>query len=627
MGLAVVCDEYFVPALEVLTDRMQISNDVAGATLMAAGGSAPELATSFLGVFIAKSDVGFGTIVGSAVFNVLFVIGMCAMASTDLVLTAWPLARDSSYYTFSLIVLYLFFGTVTKNRIDWYEALILFLLYIGYVVLMKYNEKLRPKFERLAASCCKKKTYAVTPLGAGKDKASETTAGAPNAAVEGSSGGTPSVANDTTDGGDEEDGKDSFQEDTLGELPKTGSSPPSKRRASAIPAELGVLNGRRVSTQFRTGVLSLLMGNNANALDILRVQAVAGVVGDVRETFDKFDTDKSGFIDDKELRQVLKDLVGSDPDQKQIETAMKALVSDQSEGAGGANQISFEEFKMWYLHSEIRVHADVHKVFVELDKSGDGRIDRSEIKTMITRLTGSEPTEAELQAATSDFKEESIDFQTFCKWYEKSLFFETHKTNNEEDAAAAEDEDEGVSLTPIPKGAVGRVSWLVFLPIMVPLYFTIPDVRWKSDKIKWENFYVVTFVMSIVWIGLYSCKSQKHCALRAGQHLFCVVRSFIDAFITHITWMYTNVLLCLCAPVCVHRLVCPDAMVWWATIFGDVCGIPQAVMGLTVLAAGTSVPDLMTSVIVARQGYGDMAVSSSIGSNIFDILIGLPIPW
>jgi len=29
----------------------------------------------------------------------------------------------------------------------------------------------------------------------------------------------------------------------------------------------------------------------------------------------------------------------------------------------------------------------------------------------------------------------------------------------------------------------------------------------------------------------------------------------------------------------------------------------------------------------ARQGYGDMAVSSSIGSNVFDILVGLPVPW
>merc|ERR1711935_419144 len=45
------------------------------------------------------------------------------------------------------------------------------------------------------------------------------------------------------------------------------------------------------------------------------------------------------------------------------------------------------------------------------------------------------------------------------------------------------------------------------------------------------------------------------------------------------------------------------------------------------LAAGTSVPDLLTSVIVARMGEGDMALSSSIGSNIFDILVGLPIPW
>ena len=51
------------------------------------------------------------------------------------------------------------------------------------------------------------------------------------------------------------------------------------------------------------------------------------------------------------------------------------------------------------------------------------------------------------------------------------------------------------------------------------------------------------------------------------------------------------------------------------------------VMGLTFLAAGTSIPDLLSSVIVARQGLGDMAVSSSVGSNIFDILMGLPIPW
>ncbi len=45
-------------------------------------------------------------------------------------------------------------------------------------------------------------------------------------------------------------------------------------------------------------------------------------------------------------------------------------------------------------------------------------------------------------------------------------------------------------------------------------------------------------------------------------------------------------------------------------------------MGYTLLAAGTSIPDLITSVIVARKGRGDMAVSSSIGSNMFDVTVG-----
>ena len=63
-------------------------------------------------------------------------------------------------------------------------------------------------------------------------------------------------------------------------------------------------------------------------------------------------------------------------------------------------------------------------------------------------------------------------------------------------------------------------------------------------------------------------------------------------------------------------------MVWWATVTGKIVGISDAVMGLTFLAAGTSIPDLITSVIVARKGFGDMAVSSSVGSNIFDVTVG-----
>uniref|UniRef100_A0A8C7B5I7 Solute carrier family 24 member 2 n=1 Tax=Neovison vison TaxID=452646 RepID=A0A8C7B5I7_NEOVI len=137
IALAIVCDEFFVPSLTVITEKLGISDDVAGATFMAAGGSAPELFTSLIGVFIAHSNVGIGTIVGSAVFNILFVIGMCALFSREILnLTWWPLFRDVSFYIVDLIMLIIFF---LDNVIMWWESLLLLTAYFGYVVFMKFN--------------------------------------------------------------------------------------------------------------------------------------------------------------------------------------------------------------------------------------------------------------------------------------------------------------------------------------------------------------------------------------------------------------------------------------------------------------------------------------------------------
>ena len=129
IGLAIIADDFFCPALDVLANNLGLSDDVAGATLMAAGGSAPELFANLVGTFL-RSDVGFGTIVGSAVFNVLFVVGFCAIiTTTPMQLTAWPLLRDSTFYAITLIVLALFFGVFSPQKIDLSEALILFALY------------------------------------------------------------------------------------------------------------------------------------------------------------------------------------------------------------------------------------------------------------------------------------------------------------------------------------------------------------------------------------------------------------------------------------------------------------------------------------------------------------------
>uniref|UniRef100_A0A667X3J7 Solute carrier family 24 member 3 n=1 Tax=Myripristis murdjan TaxID=586833 RepID=A0A667X3J7_9TELE len=141
-ALALVCDDYFVPSLEKICERLHLSEDVAGATFMAAGSSAPELFTSVIGVFITKGDVGVGTIVGSAVFNILCIIGVCGFFAGQAVrLSHWTLLRDSIYYTFSIIMLiHINHCTVFTDFVcvgSRWESLVLILMYAIYILIMK----------------------------------------------------------------------------------------------------------------------------------------------------------------------------------------------------------------------------------------------------------------------------------------------------------------------------------------------------------------------------------------------------------------------------------------------------------------------------------------------------------
>lgn len=49
-------------------------------------------------------------------------------------------------------------------------------------------------------------------------------------------------------------------------------------------------------------------------------------------------------------------------------------------------------------------------------------------------------------------------------------------------------------------------------------------------------------------------------------------------------------------------------------------GVSEVVVGLTVIAVGTSLPELATTVIAARRGEGDLAVGNIVGSNIYNLL-------
>ncbi len=63
-----------------------------------------------------------------------------------------------------------------------------------------------------------------------------------------------------------------------------------------------------------------------------------------------------------------------------------------------------------------------------------------------------------------------------------------------------------------------------------------------------------------------------------------------------------------------------DLVVNSATTIANSFGVSQAVIGLTVVAIGTSLPELVTSIVAARKGESDIAIGNVIGSNIFNLL-------
>jgi len=68
-------------------------------------------------------------------------------------------------------------------------------------------------------------------------------------------------------------------------------------------------------------------------------------------------------------------------------------------------------------------------------------------------------------------------------------------------------------------------------------------------------------------------------------------------------------------------------MVEFVLKLGCLWGISPTIMGLTLLAMGTSIPDALSSIVVAKNGEGDMAVANAVGSNVFNIGLGLGLPW
>jgi cation:H+ antiporter len=67
-------------------------------------------------------------------------------------------------------------------------------------------------------------------------------------------------------------------------------------------------------------------------------------------------------------------------------------------------------------------------------------------------------------------------------------------------------------------------------------------------------------------------------------------------------------------------------LVYSGTGIGEILGIPEMIMGLFVLAIGTSIPELVVTFSSAMKGLHDLSIGTVLGSNTFNILIGIGVP-
>lgn len=138
--LAKIVDEIFIKSLDNISDYLNLPPSVSGATFMAAGTSAPELSTTLFALFLvgANPATGLGTVVGSAIFQILVVIGFAAMIKTSY-LNWKPVIRDGVLYCISILLLIwmIFDGTIT-----FFESSVLVFTYFLYLIILAFWSRL-----------------------------------------------------------------------------------------------------------------------------------------------------------------------------------------------------------------------------------------------------------------------------------------------------------------------------------------------------------------------------------------------------------------------------------------------------------------------------------------------------
>lgn len=120
-----------------IAEVLGISQTIIGLTIVAAGTSLPELATSVVAAIKKNNDIAVGNIIGSNIFNIFFILGVSSLIRP----LEFNLNFNKDLYLLGLGTILLFIAMFSgkKKKLDRWEAGILLLIYIGYTILLINN--------------------------------------------------------------------------------------------------------------------------------------------------------------------------------------------------------------------------------------------------------------------------------------------------------------------------------------------------------------------------------------------------------------------------------------------------------------------------------------------------------
>jgi len=146
LGFEIICDEFMVPALNLFCERLGMTDDFAGATLMGLGSCAPDVFSGVFGLLVLKTDVGAGTIVGSLLFNHLAILGGVCLAVPPFKVHVVSFVRETLFYTISLALL---LGSLWDHKVTVWESTALLGTYVVFCVVCGFTTRISAFLARL----------------------------------------------------------------------------------------------------------------------------------------------------------------------------------------------------------------------------------------------------------------------------------------------------------------------------------------------------------------------------------------------------------------------------------------------------------------------------------------------